>query len=151
MYKFILVGSLLFTMITLEVIAEAGNGREAIEKIESLKPDLIFLDINLPGKSGIEFARSINPETAVIFTTAYTEYAVEGFENEVVVGGKNTLSSINNGIIIIELLENGKGSLNEGTGILKWDLTLKAKESKTLRFGYSVKSDKQKNLLLSAY
>lgn len=53
--------------------------------------------------------------------------------------------------IIIELLENGKGSLNEDTGILKWDLTLKAKESKTLRFGYSVKSDKQKNLLLSVY
>lgn len=46
--------------------------------------DLIFLDINLPGKTGIEFARSVLPKTAVIFTTAYTEYAVEGFELEAV-------------------------------------------------------------------
>ncbi|PXY46674.1 LytR/AlgR family response regulator transcription factor [Flavobacterium hydrophilum] len=52
--------------------------------LKTQKIDLIFLDINLPGKSGIEFARSINPETAVIFTTAYTEYAVEGFELEAV-------------------------------------------------------------------
>jgi two-component system, LytTR family, response regulator len=39
---------------TLEVIAEAGNGREAIEKIESLKPDLIFLDIQMPDLTGFE-------------------------------------------------------------------------------------------------
>lgn len=48
--------------------------------LKSHKIDLIFLDINLPGKSGIEFARSLFSETAIIFTTAYTEYAVEGFE-----------------------------------------------------------------------
>ncbi|RXM46335.1 LytTR family DNA-binding domain-containing protein [Flavobacterium sp. YO12] len=52
--------------------------------IKSNKIDLIFLDINLPGKSGIEFAKSLPSETAVIFTTAYTEYAVEGFEIEAV-------------------------------------------------------------------
>lgn len=52
--------------------------------LKSNKIDLIFLDINLPGKSGIEFARSLLPETAVIFTTAYTEYAVEGFEIDAV-------------------------------------------------------------------
>ncbi|WP_026729730.1 LytR/AlgR family response regulator transcription factor [Flavobacterium denitrificans] len=48
--------------------------------LKSHKIDLIFLDINLPGKSGIEFAKSLHAETAVIFTTAYTEYAVQGFE-----------------------------------------------------------------------
>ncbi|MGB3063892.1 LytR/AlgR family response regulator transcription factor [Sphingobacterium thalpophilum] len=42
--------------------------------------DLLFLDINLPGKSGIEFAKSLPKETAIIFTTAYPNYAVEGFE-----------------------------------------------------------------------
>ncbi|MFH6959086.1 LytR/AlgR family response regulator transcription factor [Flavobacterium aquidurense] len=52
--------------------------------LKSHKIDLIFLDINLPGKSGIEFARSLSSETAVIFTTAYTEYAVEGFEIEAI-------------------------------------------------------------------
>ena len=52
--------------------------------LKTQKIDLIFLDINLPGKSGIEFARNMLPETAIIFTTAYTEYAVEGFELEAV-------------------------------------------------------------------
>ncbi|MFG4003321.1 LytR/AlgR family response regulator transcription factor [Flavobacterium aquidurense] len=52
--------------------------------LKTQKIDLIFLDINLPGKTGIEFAKSICPETAVIFTTAYTEYAVQGFELEAV-------------------------------------------------------------------
>ncbi|WP_163407313.1 LytR/AlgR family response regulator transcription factor [Flavobacterium ajazii] len=52
--------------------------------LKSQKIDLIFLDINLPGKSGIEFARNIPPETEIIFTTAYTEYAVEGFELDAV-------------------------------------------------------------------
>jgi DNA-binding LytR/AlgR family response regulator len=52
--------------------------------LKTQKIDLIFLDINLPGKSGIEFARNIHPDTAVIFTTAYTEYAVEGFELEAI-------------------------------------------------------------------
>ncbi|MBD0723874.1 hypothetical protein B6A10_01630 [Flavobacterium sp. L1I52] len=52
--------------------------------LKSHKIDLIFLDINLPGKSGIEFAKSLLAETAVIFTTAYTEYAAEGFEIDAV-------------------------------------------------------------------
>lgn len=52
--------------------------------LKSHKIDLIFLDINLPRKSGIEFAKSLLAETAVIFTTAYTEYAVEGFEIDAV-------------------------------------------------------------------
>ncbi|GGF05284.1 LytR/AlgR family response regulator transcription factor [Flavobacterium limi] len=52
--------------------------------LKAQKMDLIFLDINLPGKSGIDFARNIHPETAIIFTTAYTKYAVEGFELEAV-------------------------------------------------------------------
>ena len=52
--------------------------------LKTQKIDLIFLDINLPGKTGIEFARSVLPDIAVIFTTAYTEYAVEGFELEAV-------------------------------------------------------------------
>ncbi len=52
--------------------------------LKTQKIDLIFLDINLPGKSGIEFAQTIHLETAIIFTTAYTEYAVQGFELEAI-------------------------------------------------------------------
>jgi DNA-binding LytR/AlgR family response regulator len=56
------------------------SGAQKILKTQKI--DLIFLDINLPGKSGIEFAKNILPDIAVIFTTAYTEFAVEGFELE---------------------------------------------------------------------
>ncbi|MHC0440185.1 LytR/AlgR family response regulator transcription factor [Flavobacterium sp. 3-210] len=52
--------------------------------LKTQKIDLIFLDINLPGKSGIEFARNVLPEIAIIFTTAYSEYAVEGFDLEAI-------------------------------------------------------------------
>lgn len=52
--------------------------------LKTQKIDLVFLDINLPGKSGIEFAQTVHPETAIIFTTAYTEYAIEGFELEAI-------------------------------------------------------------------
>lgn len=68
----------------LDLKGKFTNAAAAQNILKSQKIDLIFLDINLPGKSGIEFARNIPSDTAVIFTTAYTEYAVEGFELEAV-------------------------------------------------------------------
>ena len=65
---------------TLEVIAEAGNGREAIEKIESLKPDLIFLDIQMPDLTGFEVIENLQHKPNIIFTTAYEQYAIKAFE-----------------------------------------------------------------------
>jgi two-component system, LytTR family, response regulator len=65
---------------TLEVIAEAGNGREAIEKIESLKPDLIFLDIQMPDLTGFEVIEKLQHKPNIIFTTAYEQYAIKAFE-----------------------------------------------------------------------
>ncbi|MBX7151475.1 LytTR family DNA-binding domain-containing protein [bacterium] len=64
----------------LSVIGEAKDGLEAIEKIESLKPDVVFLDIQMPGLSGFEVIRNLNYVPAVIFSTAYDQYAIRAFE-----------------------------------------------------------------------
>jgi two-component system LytT family response regulator len=65
----------------LEVIDEAGDGEEAIEKIVGLAPDLVLLDIQMPGCSGMEVAASLpSPRPRIIFCTAYDEYAVDAFE-----------------------------------------------------------------------
>jgi two-component system, LytTR family, response regulator len=64
----------------IEVIDEAANVDEGVQKIESLNPDLIFLDIQMPGKTGFDLLRELNRTPEVIFTTAYDEYALRAFE-----------------------------------------------------------------------
>lgn len=64
-----------------EVVGEAGDGVEAAEKIAALAPDLILLDIQMPGASGLDVAASLgHPRPAVIFCTAFDQYAVDAFE-----------------------------------------------------------------------
>lgn len=62
------------------LVEQCRNATEAFNAISSQKVDLIFLDINMPGLSGISFAKSINKDIKIIFTTAYREYAIEGFD-----------------------------------------------------------------------
>lgn len=62
------------------LVERCRNAAEAFNAISSQKVDLIFLDINMPGISGISFAKSINKDIKIIFTTAYREYAIEGFD-----------------------------------------------------------------------
>jgi two-component system, LytTR family, response regulator len=63
------------------IIGEASNADEAIVMIEELKPDLLFLDIQMPGKTGFDLLSSLeNDVPDVIFTTAYDEYAIKAFE-----------------------------------------------------------------------
>ena len=63
-----------------EVIGEAANANEGIEKIESLNPDLIFLDIQMPGKTGFDMLTELEKAPHVIFVTAYDEYAIKAFD-----------------------------------------------------------------------
>lgn len=63
-----------------EVIDEAGNGREAIEKTTALKPDLLFLDIQMPDLTGFEVIEQLPVKPSIIFTTAYEQYALKAFE-----------------------------------------------------------------------
>jgi two-component system, LytTR family, response regulator len=68
----------------LEVIGEAVNGKEAIEKIEALHPDIIFLDIQMPGYDGFEVVRRLHVKPFIVFVTAYDEYALKAFEENTV-------------------------------------------------------------------
>lgn len=62
------------------ILAEFDNSEEAIEAINAQKPDLIFLDIHMPGKDGFALLQSLNYVPNVIFVTAYDEYALKAFE-----------------------------------------------------------------------
>jgi len=63
----------------LEIVAEARNGREALEHFEALRPDVCFLDVHMPGLSGIEAAQQIGRRAHLVFVTAYDHYAVQAF------------------------------------------------------------------------
>lgn len=64
----------------IEVIAECNNAQSAKEKIAELNPDVIFLDIQMPGKSGLELIEEVSALPDVVFVTAYDEYALKAFE-----------------------------------------------------------------------
>ena len=64
------------------VVGECANGEEAIESITSLKPDLVFLDVQMPGIGGLDVLRALPPRSVpcIIFLTAFDEYALAAFE-----------------------------------------------------------------------
>ncbi len=64
----------------LEIAGHAENGVEAVSMLEALTPDLVFLDIQIPGLSGMEVARQVGEATQIVFVTAYAEHAVQAFE-----------------------------------------------------------------------
>lgn len=64
----------------IEVVAEAANANEGIEKIDNFAAELIFLDIQMPGKTGFDMLAEMDRTPHVIFTTAYDEYALKAFE-----------------------------------------------------------------------
>ncbi|MEJ2153612.1 MAG: response regulator, partial [Gemmatimonadota bacterium] len=68
----------------LEIVGEATDGAAAVELIEELKPELIFLDVNLPEISGLDVLDRLDYDPVVVFTTAYDEYAVAAFELEAI-------------------------------------------------------------------
>ncbi len=72
--------SLLAKHVDIEVIGECANAEEAREMIERERPDLIFLDIQMPGKSGFELLESLQFIPEVIFVTAFDEFAIRAFE-----------------------------------------------------------------------
>lgn len=64
----------------IEIIGEAENGIVGLEKINTLRPQLVFLDIEMPGLTGFEMLQKVNTQPKIIFTTAYDEYALKAFE-----------------------------------------------------------------------
>jgi len=66
----------------LNIVATAANGAEALRLIDDHAPDIVFLDIKMPGLTGLEVANRIDKKTHVVFVTAYDQYAVEAFDQQ---------------------------------------------------------------------
>lgn len=64
----------------LECVAETATGPDTVREIDALEPDLVFLDVQMPGATGLEVLRQVDHRPQVVFTTAYDEYAVTAFE-----------------------------------------------------------------------
>ena len=65
----------------LDVVVQARNGREAVERFEVQRPDICFLDVHMPGLSGVDAARFIGRRAHLVFVTAFDQYAVQAFEH----------------------------------------------------------------------
>ncbi|HMJ69791.1 MAG TPA: LytTR family transcriptional regulator DNA-binding domain-containing protein [Cyclobacteriaceae bacterium] len=68
----------------IEILDEADQGTDAVEKIDKLKPDIVFLDVQMPGMTGFDVLEDVEHEPYVIFVTAYDQYAIKAFEKNAV-------------------------------------------------------------------
>jgi DNA-binding LytR/AlgR family response regulator len=77
-----LLRSLLERIGGIEIVAECKNGRQAIAAVEKLEPDLLFLDIQMPGLNGFDVAKALQPDTIplIVFATAYDQFALDAFD-----------------------------------------------------------------------
>ena len=75
-----IVGRLKEAWPELVVVGEASNGREAVALVQDLEPDVVFLDISMPGMDGIQAARAVAGKVHVVFVTAHDQYAISAFE-----------------------------------------------------------------------
>lgn len=75
-----LVRSLAAAWPELQVVAQARNGRESVEMFEALQPDICFLDVQMPGMTGVEAAQHIGTRAHLVFVTAFQQYAIQAFE-----------------------------------------------------------------------
>lgn len=97
----------------LEIIGKACNGQEALQLIQQEKPDIAFLDIRMPGISGIEVAGKVADQCQIVFITAFDEYAIEAFETNAVdyLLKPYSVERIKK---TIERLKNSQPSINSG-------------------------------------
>ncbi len=72
--------SLLMDFTEIDIIDEAQNGQEGVEKIKQHKPDLIFLDVSMPGMTGFEMLKQLDDIPQVVFVTAFDEHALKAFD-----------------------------------------------------------------------
>ncbi len=68
----------------LEIVNEASNGKEAVERIDAVRPDVIFLDVQMPGFDGFEVVRRLKTKPHIVFATAFDEFALKAFEENTV-------------------------------------------------------------------
>ena len=63
----------------LQIVAQARNGREAVDLFDELQPEIVFLDVHMPGMNGVEVARCIGRRAQIVFVTAFENYAIDAF------------------------------------------------------------------------
>lgn len=103
----------------LEVVAECSDGFEAIKAINELQPDLIFLDIQMPKISGFELLEILDDPPAIIFTTAFEEYALKAFEKHAVDYLLKPISKVRFTTSIEKYLENPTRLKNNSASLIK--------------------------------
>lgn len=103
----------------IEIVAECEKGKDAVEAIDALKPDLIFLDVQMPGMNGFEVLEKIEHDPYVIFTTAYDQYAIKAFEKNAVDYLLKPLDEERFGLAINRALTRKKLETNNIEGLLK--------------------------------
>ncbi|WP_420315648.1 LytR/AlgR family response regulator transcription factor [Ekhidna sp.] len=120
-----------------QVIGEAENADQAKEMIEELKPDLVFLDIQMPDKDGFELLEMLDEVPQIIFTTAYSEYAIKAFDYNALDYLKKPITDDRLTLALqrvqenIEQSEDSKDVLNENSQVFVkdgekcWFVTLK--------------------------
>ncbi|HEY6391476.1 MAG TPA: LytTR family DNA-binding domain-containing protein [Bryobacteraceae bacterium] len=96
----------------LEVVAEASNGLEALERISEHEPDVVFLDIEMPGLNGFEVLANLKAAPLIVFVTAYDEYAVRAFEANAI----DYLLKPTQPQRVVHAVERVRAALGKGTG-----------------------------------
>ncbi|MBN2524171.1 MAG: response regulator transcription factor [Bacteroidales bacterium] len=103
----------------LELVADCKNAFEAMDVLEKEKVHLLFVDINMPGLNGLDFVRSLTKKPEVIFTTAYSEFALEGFKVDALdyllkpIGYKDFLKSVNKAKGYFEMFDKASKNITE--------------------------------------
>jgi len=103
----------------LELVAECRNVSETMEVMSNTEIQLLFIDINMPGMSGMEFVKSLHNKPYIVFTTAYSEYAVDGFDVEAVdyllkpISFVNLLKAANKVKALMDLKANNHKGIKE--------------------------------------
>jgi DNA-binding LytR/AlgR family response regulator len=104
----------------LELVAQCRSGFEAIDAVSREKVDLLFADINMPDLSGLDFVKSLQTRPLVVFTTAFSEYAFEGFRVDALdyllkpIGYNDFLRAANKALSYLESVNQGRDK-NEGS------------------------------------
>src|SRR3984893_19174220 len=76
-----IIASLKVAWPELLIVGEASNGREAVTLAQSLEPDIVFLDISMPGMDGIQAAQALAGQAHIVFVTAHDQYAISAFQH----------------------------------------------------------------------
>ena len=122
----------------LELVAQFKNALQAIDFIQNNEVDLMFVDINMPELSGLDFVKSLKDAPGIIFTTAYSEYAIEGFKVDAMdyllkpIGYSDFLKSANKARERFELQEKASPEIKT-----EKDFLLIRSEHKIIRINYS--------------